>query len=99
MVNYDLFIAYVAIGAISELLSMRVVTKGNAAGAGLSVIASGAFLSFTIPPAANEYVIVGLFVAGAARVAGRMAGALIEWSRNKRWVEKHRSQLAERLPR
>lgn len=94
--NLDLFAAYVAIGAISELLTMRAATKGNAAGAGISVICSGAFLSFWIPPAANDYMIAGFFVAGVARVAGKWLGQLIDWSRNKRWVQAHQNQMVER---
>lgn len=83
--NWNLFAAYVAIGALTELLSMRYPSPGRQVATGLSVLMSGVVIAVAIPPAVNGPVVFGLAIAGTNRVFGRFAGTAIDKARI--WID------------
>lgn len=79
--NSQLFLFYVAVGAMTELLTLRHPTPGQQWAAGLQVTASGVFLALLIPPEANTAVYVCIFISSLGRVGGRPVGSAIDKAR------------------
>jgi len=88
--NLDLFAAYVAIGAISELLSMQNYSPGRQWATAGGILLSGAALSVMVPPAASGWVLLGLAMAGVNRVFGRVVGRLVD--RVRVWADAKRER-------
>lgn len=75
--NWTLFLAYVAIGSLGELLSIKHPTLSQRWAASIQVIAGGLIAAWLIPPAANHYVITGLLIARCGSISGRILSELI----------------------
>lgn len=79
--NWTLFLAYVAIGSLGELLSIKHPTLSQRWAASIQVVTGGLVAAWLIPPDANHYVIIGLVIARCGSVSGRVLGELITYFR------------------
>lgn len=68
--NWNLFLFFVAVGATSELLTLKHPTPGERYAAVIGAIGGGLLAAVVIPPAANSAVYAGLFIASFGRVLG-----------------------------
>lgn len=81
MINPQLFWVYVAVGALTELLTLRHPTPGQQWAAGLQVTVSGAFLAMLIPPEANTAVYICIFISSLGRIGGKQVAVAIDKAR------------------
>lgn len=76
--NTELFLFYVAIGAITELLTMNHPTPGQQWAAGFQITAVGAVLGYVLPPSVNTAVFICVGISGVGRICGRFLGKGID---------------------
>lgn len=87
MINHELALIYIAIGAVAELLTDRPATEGQKWGFILLLLGSGLTIGFLVPVSQNAMVIPVLFIAKFGRVLGKVIGFIIDKRRVKKWVD------------
>ena len=92
-INIDLIFAYVALGALPELILLENRTIGKKKGIGVAFVACGVLVGAMIPQDYNGVLIFFMFASLVTRAAGRVTGNLMDWARNRQsWVIHQKTQ-------
>ena len=94
--NTDLFLAYIAAGSISELITIRNTTHGGRLGIVIMVLLGGLVLGAYVPESLTDITIFVILVARGGSVLGRVLGTGIDIARVKKW--QLQNQRVERYP-
>lgn len=76
--NWNLFLIFVAVGAIAELMTMKYPTPGERIATIFQLFVGGFIAAAVIPPIANTAVLTGLFIATCGRVVGSLLSPRID---------------------
>ena len=85
--NVDLFLAYVAIGSISEILTAKQTSVGGKWGKVIYLITLGLILGLLVPESWNLPTMTGILFAFFGQVLGEVLRVIIDKIRMVRWEQ------------